>query len=191
MMPYSEYTDQELIVFLNKGDRLAFTEIFNRFYKLLYIHVYNKLRDETESMDVVQDIFVVLWEKRMNVQNINLSGFLFTMTRNKILDLVSHNKVVTDYEESIKNYVHPQVAAADELIREHQLAEIINTEIAALPPRMREIFELSRFEHLSNKEIAIRLNLSEHTVADQIKKSLKTLRIKIGLSVIMTILMSQ
>lgn len=184
-------TDPELIRLLKNSDRRAYTEIFNRYNKLLYSHVYNKLRDEEGARDVVQDAFVVLWEKRLVIENINLAGYLFTMTRNRILNLLSHHKIVADYEASIYNYVQSGTEMADELIREKQLAAIIAAEIAALPPRMREIFEMSRYQYLSNKDIAVKLNLSEHTVADQIKKSLRTLRLKIGLSVIMAIVMNQ
>ncbi len=187
MAAYSAYTDQELVALLKEGNRNAFAEIFDRYNKLLYNHVYNKLRDEEGSRDLVQDVFVILWEKREIVQNINLAGYLFTMSKNKILNLLSHHKIVSNYASSIQNYVQQHTEMADELIREKQLTAIIEAEINALPPRMRAVFILSRREHLSNKEIAQQLNLSEHTVADQIKKSLKTLRYKIGLGVLLAL----
>lgn len=181
MPSYQAHTDQELVVLLRAGDHMAFSEIFSRYNKLLYSHAYNKLRKEDEAQDIVQDIFVKLWERHGEVQDINLSGYLFTMVRNKILNLLSHNKIVSNYSEYLQKYLPGETGATDHLIREKQLAEIIEAEIAALPPRMREIFELSRNQHLSNKEIAQQLQLSEHTVADQIKKSLRALRLRIGL----------
>lgn len=190
MADYSKFSDAVLTDLLKAGNRVAFTEIFNRYNKLLYSHVYNKLRDEESTRDLVQDIFVILWEKRAVIENKNLTGYLFTMTRNRILNLVSHHKVVSDYEKSIRKYIQPNSGMADHLIREKQLAAIIEEEIACLPPKMREIFKMSRKDYLSNKEIATKLNLSEHTVADQIKKSLKTLRFKIGLSILIAILIS-
>jgi len=186
MAAYDLKDDGELIALLVAGDRSAFTEIFNRYNKLLYSHVLNKIRDEDAAEDLVQDIFVVLWEKRSLVKNINLSGYLFTMTRNRILNMLSHSKIVSDYASAIKNYEQPSYPKTDELIREKQLSAIIEAEINALPPRMREVFVLSRYKHLSNKEIAARLGLSEHTVADQIKKSLKTLRFRIGVRILIS-----
>lgn len=185
MAVYQAYTDQQLMALLKEEDRTAFTEIFNRYNKLLYSHVFNKLRDEETARDLVQDVFVVLWEKRKSVQHIHLAGYLFTMSRNRLLNLLSHHKVVADHFASIQNFVPGHMRMADDLIIEKQLSTIINEEIENLPLRMREIFKLSRFEHLKNKEIAEKLNLSEHTVADQIKKSLKILRYKIGLSILM------
>lgn len=186
MAAYELKDDGELIALLVAGDRSAFTEIFNRYNKLLYSHVLNKIRDEDAAEDLVQDIFVVLWEKRSLVQNINLSGYLFTMTRNRILNMLSHSKIVSEYASTIQNYEQPSYPKTDELIREKQLSAIIEAEINALPPRMREVFVLSRYKHLSNKEIAARLGLSEHTVADQIKKSLKTLRFRIGVRILIS-----
>ncbi|HAU54018.1 MAG TPA: RNA polymerase subunit sigma-70 [Sphingobacterium sp.] len=185
MKAYNHIEDGELIALLARGDRSAFTEIFNRYNKLLYSHVFNKIRDEEASRDLVQDIFVILWEKRSLVKNINLAGYLFTMTRNRILNLLSHNKIVSDYFTTVQYDVLPSAQMADEMIREKQLEAIIQAEINALPPRMREVFVLSRYKYLSNREIAEKLGLSEHTVADQIKKSLKTLRSRIGLRILM------
>jgi RNA polymerase sigma-70 factor (family 1) len=161
MEAYCSYTNQELIDLLKTGDRVAFTEIFNRYNQLLYSHVFNKMRDDEAARDLVQDIFVVLWEKRESVQNINLAGFLFTMSRNKILNLLSHHKIVTDHATSFHRYAQSATQMADDLIREKQLSAIIEAEIDALPPKMREIFKLSRFGYLSNKEIAAKLELSE------------------------------
>lgn len=181
MPSYQAYTDQELIALLREGDHMAFSEIFDRYNKLLYSHAYNKLRKTDEARDIVQDIFVKLWEKHEEVGDANLSGYLFTMVRNRILNLISHHKIVSNYSEYLQKYVPGENGSTDHLIREKQMSGIIEAEIAALPPRMREIFELSRRQHLSNKEIARQLQLSEHTVADQIKKSLRTLRLRIGL----------
>ncbi|GHE44728.1 RNA polymerase sigma-70 factor [Sphingobacterium griseoflavum] len=186
MARYDLKDDGELIALLVVEDRSAFTEIFNRYNKLLYSHVFNKIRDEDTAQDVVQDIFVVLWEKRLHVKNINLSGYLFTMTRNRILNMLSHGKVVSDYTAALSHYAEPVYPNAEEIFYEKQLSAIIDEEIKALPPRMREIFMLSRFKHLSNKEIAAKLGLSEHTVADQIKKSLRTLRFKVGVRILLS-----
>jgi RNA polymerase sigma-70 factor (ECF subfamily) len=186
MKSYRSYSDLELLDLVKEEDRNAFVEIFDRYNKLLYSHVYNKLRDEDTSRDLVQDVFVALWEKRDMIKNVNLSGYLFTMSRNKILNLVSHHKIVTDYATTIQNFAGVSGGLADERIREKQLAEIINKEINALPERMREVFLMSRFEHLSNREIAEKLNLSEQTVATHIKKSLRVLRQKIGMAIFLT-----
>ncbi len=92
-----------------------------------------------------------------------------------------HKKTEHKYMESLQRYVDEDHEQADFLVREKDLARLIESEIAALPPAMRKIFEMSRFEHLSHKEIAEQLSLSEHTVRTQVKKALRILRTKLGL----------
>lgn len=183
---YNTLSDIELTALLKGGDHAAFTEVFNRYHALLYAHAFNKLRDEEDADDAVQEIFTKLWVKRdfLETEN-NLAGYLFRSIRNSIFDLIKHKKVVTAYEESFKGFVDSSSVKTDHLIREKQFAALIEKEIAALPPRMREVFELRRKENLSNKEIALRMDIAESTVADQMKKALKVLRIRIGLALIL------
>jgi RNA polymerase sigma-70 factor (ECF subfamily) len=138
------------------------------------------LRDEHQAKDVVQDVFIKLWEKRSQVESGNLAGYLFTMARNRILNIISHDKIVADYKEFLQKYRGAAINHTDHLALSNELETIIEAEIARLPPKMREVFMLSRKAWLSNKEIAVKLGLSEHTVADQIKKSLYRLRTKIA-----------
>ena len=101
--------------------------------------------------------------------------------RNKIYNLLSHKQVESEYIVSLQHFLNKEYAVTDFLIREKQLQEIIDKEMAALPPRMRQVFELSRKQYLSHKEIAEELNIAESTVTDQVKKALKILKPKIGL----------
>lgn len=182
MLSYSEFTDEELTSCFKRGDRLAFAEIFKRYNDLLYAHAYNKLRSKEEARDIVQDVFIKFWNKHDQLElKSNLSGYLYVMVRNSIFSFLSHKNVMTNYAVSFNQFKHEEEAVTDHLIREKQLAKIIENEIAALPPRMREVFELRRKEHLSNKQIAMRLNISELTVSDQMKKALRQLRLRIGL----------
>jgi len=172
MTTYSSYTDQELAALLKAGDRMAFTEIFNRYHAPLYTQALNKLRDEDDAHDVVQDLFTKLWLKQADVDaDNNLAGYLFRGLRNAIFDLIKHKKIVLAYEDSFNGFVAASEVETDHLIREKQFAALIEREIAALPARMREVFELRRKENLSNKDIALRLNIAESTVADQMKKA--------------------
>lgn len=185
MAIYSNYSDQDLMALLKLGDHTAYTEVFNRYNAPLYLHAFNKLRDEDEALDVVQEMFTKLWVKRalLDTEN-NLAGYLFKGVRNSIFDLIKHKKIVTAYEEAFSGFAANYVMT-DHLIREKQFAALIEREIAALPPRMREVFELRRKENLSNKEIAVRMNIAESTVADQMKKAIKILKMRIGLGLIL------
>ncbi|MFD2744319.1 MULTISPECIES: RNA polymerase sigma factor [Sphingobacterium] len=185
---YSEYEDLALISLLATGDKNAFAEIFERYNTVLFGHVYNKLRNREEARDVVQEVFVKLWEKRESLNiTTNFSGYLFTMARNSVFKLLEHKTVINNFADSYNQFRVLGESVTDHLARERQLAALIDKEIASLPPKMREIFELSRKQHLSHREIATMLNISELTVKDQVKKALRQLRKKIGACFILVI----
>jgi len=190
---YNKLSDAELSAFLKVGDHAAFTEIFNRYSALLYQHIFNKVRNAEEAQDLVQEIFSKIWARHaeLELKTLNLIGYLYMVARNAVFDLLRHKIHVDAYAESFTKFKAQEVAETDFLIREKQFMAIIEEEIAALPSRMREIFELRRVDNLSNKEIAEKLELSEHTVKDQMKKAIRILKPKIGLILIMACLLEK
>ncbi|TKC08612.1 RNA polymerase sigma factor [Pedobacter frigoris] len=184
MAAYGAYTDQELVALLRQGDRNAFTQIYDRYHSLLYIYAHKKLHSKEASQDVIQDVLIALWNKRFDFSfEVSLKSYLFTAVRNKAFDLFSHKKVEAKYIASLQSFIDIATESTDFLVREKDLSALIEREIQALPPKMREIFELSRKDKLSHKEIAKALNISEHTVATQMKRALKVLRLRLGLVV--------
>jgi RNA polymerase sigma-70 factor (family 1) len=179
---YQKYTDQELFDLLKSGDQVAYTTIYERYIFTLLNHAFNKTRNREEARDIVQEVFTRLWARRQQIQiTTNLAGFLYTSVHHIIIDQFVHSKVKDKYFASILSFAAQSQEATDHHIRENQLAAIIEKEIADLPPKMREIFELSRKHHLSHKEIAERLNIAEQTVSKQVSNALKILRFKLGI----------
>ncbi len=181
MVAYNSLSDLELSAFLKTGDHEAFAEIYERYFGLLYLHAFKRLRDEEGAKDVVQELFATLWSKRETlVFKTNLSNYLYTAIRNRVLDVIAHKQVESRYISSLPQFIKTDTCQTDHRLREKLLAEMIEKEIQELPPRMREVFELSRKANLSHKEIADQLNLSEQSVRSHIKNALKRLRNKIG-----------
>lgn len=181
VMDYDSLSDQKLAELLSDEDRNAFTQIFKRYNRILLIHAYKKLEQQEVAEDIVQEVFSTLWQKRASISVANnLSGYLYTAVKNKALDIIVRKKTEARYVDSLKDFVANAAVLTDHLVREKQMREIIEREVAKLPPKMRLVFELSRNQNLSHKEIASQLNLSEQTVTDQIKKALKILRTKMG-----------
>lgn len=182
MKDYQNLQDSELAVLLREGDDAAFIEIYERYNGLLYAYAYRKLREKQESEDVVQDVFIGLWEKREKfVLKTYLSGFLYKSVLNKILDIWKHNKVVTEHAALHMLQINTDTIETDFLIREKEIAAMIAKEIAAMPPRMREIYELKYQQYESTKNIASQLGISEHTVSNQLKNAAKHLKNRLGL----------
>jgi RNA polymerase sigma-70 factor (ECF subfamily) len=178
------YSDEQLVALLVRGDPAAYTEIYQRYHAALYLHVFNKLRNREEARDIVHDLFSGLWQKRerLNIET-TLSAYLFSAVRYRVFDWISHSKVRDKYLDSIRRFAETQDCPTDHRIREKQLLELIDREIAALPPKMREVFELSRKGNLSHRAIAELLGLSEQTVKKQVNNSLKILRSKLGAAI--------
>lgn len=135
-----------------------------------------------EARDVVQELFARLWNARERFSlTTSLSSYLYTAVRNRILDIFSHEKIVNRYRQSFQEFTEQGDFITDNMVREKELAILIEQEIAGLPEKMREVFEMSRKGHLSHIEIAQELQLSEHTVKKQISKAIKRLRAKLDL----------
>lgn len=181
MIAYSTLSDQELTTLLKEGNTDAFTEIFDRYNAPLYIHAFKRLQDREECRDLVQELLTTLWLKRDEISfTTTLSGYLYMSVRNRIFNLLSRKKVNKEYVSAIQYLSDQAKSNADHLVRQNQLAQIIDREIAALPPRTREIFELSRKGFMSHKEIAAQLNISEQTVKTTVNNALKILRSTLG-----------
>ncbi len=181
MRNYGSLSDAELVSLLKNGDQAAYTEIYKRYHAALYIHVYNKIRNREESRDLVHDLFSSIWQRHRELElKTTLATYLYAAIRYKVFELIARKEKASDYLKSISDFAEQQHCLTDHLIREKQLNELIEKEIAALPAKMREVFELSRKENLSNREIAARLGISEMTVKKQVNNSLKVLRSKLG-----------
>lgn len=183
MAAYSAYSDSDLSILLKSGDKEAFTEIYDRYWMTLYLHGRKMLRDDEEAKDIIQELFTQLWNRSSELElTVSLSSYLYKATRNKIFNHIAHKKVINDYQASMIRFMEEGVLITEELLREKELAILIEKEISMLPPKMREVFEMSRKQHLSYKEIGEILGISDHTVKRQVSNALMILRTKLGLS---------
>ncbi|WP_316814024.1 RNA polymerase sigma-70 factor [Pedobacter heparinus] len=181
MTDYSKLSDVELAALLNEGDTLAYTEIYNRYKGVLYIHAHHRLKNAEEVNDIIHELFATLWDRRKTlVFKTNLSNYLYTAVRNRVIDFIAHQKVESAYISGFQQFIDGREAATDHLLREKELSRLIEDEVQSLPAKMREVFELSRKHHHSHREIAFKLTLSEKTVKKHVNNALKILRVKFG-----------
>ena len=182
MTAYATYTDQQLFQLIRTGDKQAYTVVYSRFWAIIYRHARKMLRDDQEAEDLTQEVFYMLWNKAPILEvKTSLSGYLYTSVRNRILNRLEHGKIIARYAASLEQHMERESSPTDHLIREKQLQELIEKEVAALPQQMRVIFELSRKQNLSYKEIALELGVSEGSVGGQLTRALAQLRSKLGM----------
>lgn len=184
MSTYYAFTDQELAARLRQGDQHALTEIHRRYYAVLYTHVYKRFPYREEVLDLLQELFTYLWDHREQLLfTTGLAGYLYTSIRNRVLNLHRNQKVRGKYAASLQVFAEEGELITDNLVREKELLQMVEREIAALPQQMRVIFELSRKQELSHIEIAEKLNISPLTVRTQVRNALRILRIKLGINI--------
>lgn len=169
-------SEKELIASLKAGDESAFTAL----YKLYWPKVYNFSRLYLSSMseveEVVQEVFVKLWEARIFLkENESFKGFLFIITRNIIFNQFRKSFNEDAYKMAVLNSTNAEYGIEDEMDAA-DLHAYIKKLINDLSPRQQEVFRMSREEHLSYKEIAMRLCITEKTVERHINEALKFLR---------------
>ncbi|SDL16548.1 RNA polymerase sigma-70 factor, ECF subfamily [Pedobacter sp. ok626] len=178
-MNYSEFSDVELIELLQSdGDfNGAFTVIYDHYYPSLILHAHRMLGDRDLAKDVVQEIFTKLFQQREDIHiKTSLKSYLHAAVRNRVFDTIKHAKVEMNYAEDFFTYVKDYGELADEQMCLKELARVIESEIEKMPLKMREVFELSRRQFLSQKDIAKLLHLSKNTVNNQIQRAIKKLR---------------
>lgn len=183
MGKYKLHSDLQLANLLQSGDHEAYTEIYHRFKTVLYIHAYNKLRHTEEAKDLVQDLFVWLWHNRADFHlKEQLSSYLYKAVRNRVFRIIERKGLASGHIASIQHSIQAGNNITDHRVRENLLMAIVNREVEALPPKMKEIFLLSRQGNLSHKEIADALGIADVTVKKQINNALRILRSRLGRS---------
>jgi len=177
---FNALSDKELLFFLKEESQDAFEEIYRRYWSLMYMHALKMLKDEDDTRDVLQDAFTCLWLNRETIdENSNLAGYLYTCTRNKVLDLIARQRVRVNYIDSLASFTETNSNRIIDSITEKELTQALENEIKQLPAKMRQIFEMRIHKHLSYKEIAAELSLSDKTVKKQISNAIKVLRPKL------------
>ncbi len=179
MSSYKSLTDNELFVLIKDGNKDAFEEIYGRFNGLLYLYARKIVQDEEEAKDIIQEIFIYLWSNPNIQLKTELSAYLYTAVRYKIFDWLDKNKSKSNYLASLSSFADQGDCITDYYIREKEFALIIEKEVSLLPPKMRQIFEMSRQQYLSQKEIATILDISDKTVKKQMSNAIKVLRLKL------------
>jgi len=156
-----------------------FDELFRQYSKPLFYYA-AKFVDDEVARDIVQDVFVKLWDDQNLTIKLSLNALLFTMVRNNCLQHLEKQKVRNKYLESTRLFIQEEELRfyMDERtsLIEQELENKLNEVLNSLPDRCRQIFIMSRYENKKNREIADELDISVKAVEKQITKALVTIR---------------
>lgn len=171
--------DRYLIEEINKGNDNAFIELYERYWDKLYFACYSRINSRTETEDILQELFVELWNNRKKIViKTSVAAYLYTAVKYKIFRFIDSKNVRKRYLIRIENEdFYKSEHTTDKKLLFDELYYLIEQKIEKLPPKCKLIFKLSRFENFSSAEISSKLNLSERTVHNQITKANKILRL--------------
>ncbi len=176
MTPFEPDRSEDLLNRLKQDDKQAYEKIYFTFSKELLYAAYKKTGDRVIAEELVQNIFISLWEKRQDLQINNLQAYLFGALKlsviNHIRSLVMENKYM-EYQTLTYSENHQDTA---NLVDLHDLSSIIEEGINSLPEKTQEVFRLSRYQHQSTKDIATGLNITEKAVEYHITRSIKRIK---------------
>ena len=154
--------EREILDRLAQGDREAFDALYLHYAPKVEELAFWMLKNRTEAEDVMQSIMLKVWERKEEIaQMTRFSNYLFTMTKNAIFDIYNRSLVHEKYESaqlSSVRYFHDDTL--DSQVETNDLALLISIAVDKMPDQRRRIFRMSRYEGLSNREIAERLRLS-------------------------------
>lgn len=173
-MSYSDLDDIQLLQLLKKENEGAFAEIYNRYWKLLYTTAHNIIHDEHFAKEAVQEVFIALWQRRVEANIQTLKAYMQQAVRFQVLKCIRAQKTDEQFYSRLAAITTNIIYYNPLLFKEQEslLREVINT----LPEDCRLVFKLSREEHLTYKQIAAQLNISEKTVEKKMSACLKHIR---------------
>ena len=182
-------TDRLLVTSLRNGDITSFDKLFAKYSEKLYLFAVGYLKKQEDAEGLVQEVFIKVWEKRIELrEDLSFKSFLFTIAYNTIIDHFrkwSKEEECLEYFRKTLDLLHSEV---EKKVEYSELEELALKTIEKLPPKRKLIYQLSRQEELTNKEIAERLKISIKTVEYHMSLALKFLKEKMGKELLPSIL---
>jgi RNA polymerase sigma-70 factor (family 1) len=156
---------------------LFFADVFKEHEHRLYTLALRLMKSEHYAQDVVQEVFLKLWEQRHHLHEIrNMEAWLYRVTENKIIDLLRKAAADSRLKETIWNNLSQTRNDTDEWIEAKEYNRIIQNAIDLLPPQRKRIYCLHKKEGLNHAQIACELSISQHTVKNQLSAALQSIR---------------
>ena len=173
--------DIALLKRLKEGDEAAFESIYWKYNSHVFNFINSLLYDRILSEDITQSVFMKIWEKHESIDlDKGFDAYLFTIARNIVYKETENRLLSESAFYALSQQQTNEDVLTEDKIDADSLRLYIDKLIEQLPLSRKEIFKLSRRDHLSNKEIAIRLSISEKTVETQLYRSLRFLKQKLS-----------
>jgi len=169
-----ELNDKDLFLAVKNDSYVAFSQLFERFYRRLCLFVFRHTEDEDASQDVVQELFIKLWTNRHQIIiHDTVSAYLFRAARNASLNYLRSQK---NKQHALEGMQPPEIQTDSEDVEFENFLIQLRECVDQLPERSRQVFVMNRFQELKLADISEKLNVSVKTIKNQLWKSLQYLR---------------
>jgi RNA polymerase sigma-70 factor (ECF subfamily) len=170
-------SDHELVKELEKGEEWAFSELYRRYWKKLFRQAFAKTGSDDAAKEIVQDIFLDLWQRREHTHIQELERYLYRAVKYQVLDFYDRQILKKRHHEAIWATFYEEVTeSVEDQMAFEELKEKILECVSSFSEKTRQIFTLNRMEGKSVLEISRLLNLPERTVEYHITVGLRHLR---------------
>jgi RNA polymerase sigma-70 factor (family 1) len=185
MLDLNSLTDIELLDLIKGNNEYAFETIYDRYWRQLYSFAYKRVKSREVAEEIVQELLTNFWADRhkINIRS-SFEGYIYTSVKHLVLNYFARETRRAVVFEDLYRRNTEEDNSTEQVILLHELHTTLAREVSHLPVKCRSVFELSRLQYKTNKEIALVLGISEKTVEGHLSKALKRLKISIGLTAI-------
>ena len=175
MVENASYDNQFLLSQLAQSDEQAFMTLYQRYWQKIFTIANNRLENSQEAEDIVHDVLLSLWQNRQTQQIQQLENYLAVATKYKVLARIKSKLRERQYRETAETAIVVEMPVENSL-HYKRILMLVKTEVEKLPEKCRIIFQYSRNEGMSVKQIAKVMHISPKTVENQLNKALRQLR---------------
>lgn len=174
-------SDERLMQEIKADNMFAFDLIYKKYSKKLYKFGYSLLKSHEETENLVQDVFLNLWENRHKVEkDSSIKSYIFAITYNSAISILRKKAMESKFVEYLKSLQIIYEKPVNMELEYTELTNKINEIVYALPQRQKEVYLLHKVEALKYSEIAVLLDISVNTIENHMSRALKTIRKKLG-----------
>lgn len=169
--------EQELLSLVAEGDEQAYQQIFDRYWDRVYGTALRLTKSPEQAKDLAQDIFLKLWDNRARLRGVRrFTAYLYVITKNLVHDQIRTKTFQESNRQFLIEYFSYDEHSPHELLERKELGDAIQNILKTLPPKLRQVFTLSRFEGLSHEEIAQRMNITPLSSKTYMVRALQAFR---------------
>jgi RNA polymerase sigma-70 factor (family 1) len=175
-----------VVAHIKQGDVFVFNQVFHQFHQKLYFYVLSKTKSSYCAEETVQITFIKLWQHRESLnENISIDAQIFRIAKTTLIDQLRKQHYSDKITALLAGKETSQSNEAISNLQQQELKQKLQTALSQMPPARKRVFEMSRLQGLSHKEIAARLSLSEKTVENHINLALRQIRERFPLIIIL------